>query len=279
MFKVHSIFIFIVILSCAHNKSPHYKDLHKHSVASPKVESNQVHEPEKPSFSSTQKLSIFIPKELKSDELTYITEPQIRSIKLPPQPSVASEQTQNELKYLLSLKSERSDDFIKRVSVERNFAGLRLGNLHGYDLALYGGSDIVSEFFTKVFHDITVATFYLKIKFDRVRPHFLEPAIEPVIIVPRHPAYPSGHSAQAFTTALVLSEVFPEDRERFLQDAYNIARNREIAGVHYPSDTWAGFILAQKYVKLAKTHKNFKKDIEKVKQVFNTVEYYKRLLR
>ena len=80
--------------------------------------------------------------------------------------------------------------------------------------------------------------------FDRVRPSFLDEQITPCIPVPGHPAYPSGHATEAFSVALVLGHVEPVHAQAYLRVASTIAHNREIAGVHYRSDTLAGQRLA-----------------------------------
>jgi hypothetical protein len=70
----------------------------------------------------------------------------------------------------------------------------------------------------------------------------------PPIEVPGHASYPSGHSTQAHLVALLLAEVLPGqllDRNGPLQElADRIARNREVLGLHYPSDSRAGEKLA-----------------------------------
>ncbi|MEO1723878.1 MAG: phosphatase PAP2 family protein [Pseudomonadota bacterium] len=89
--------------------------------------------------------------------------------------------------------------------------------------------------------------FRLKLHFDRARPNHLDPALTTEIDAPAHPAYPSGHAAQAMLFAIVLSEVNPAAADAHFHDARRIAFNREVAGVHYQSDTVAGFELARKF--------------------------------
>jgi membrane-associated phospholipid phosphatase len=84
---------------------------------------------------------------------------------------------------------------------------------------------------------------------DRRRPSQLCPALRPPIEVPGHAAYPSGHATQSFLIARCLAAAVAGGPSALASEALDalanrIARNREIAGVHYPSDTAAGRDLA-----------------------------------
>jgi membrane-associated phospholipid phosphatase len=91
---------------------------------------------------------------------------------------------------------------------------------------------------------------YYKGKYRRPRPSELCPALLPPIVVPGHASFPSGHSTQAHLMALCMGDVFSglAQHQAMLDDlevlADRIARNREIAGLHYPSDSHAGVDLA-----------------------------------
>jgi membrane-associated phospholipid phosphatase len=79
----------------------------------------------------------------------------------------------------------------------------------------------------------------------RPRPSHRMPALKPPVEVPGHASYPSGHATQATLMALIAAEALPAaEREAWrpllLTLAHRIARNREIAGLHYASDSEAG---------------------------------------
>jgi hypothetical protein len=83
----------------------------------------------------------------------------------------------------------------------------------------------------------------------RPRPSQLCPALLPPIEVPGHPSFPSGHATQAMLMALCVEAWLPEPRRGAWQPllhtlARRVGRNREIAGLHYASDSRAGFDLA-----------------------------------
>ena len=105
------------------------------------------------------------------------------------------------------------------------------------------------------------AAMHYKANFNRRRASSVMPGLLPPLEVPGHLSYPSGHATQAYLIAMCLEVVMPQDRVipvlpggpvgqlmpqygplRLMAD--RIARNREVAGLHYLSDTWACRILA-----------------------------------
>ena len=106
-----------------------------------------------------------------------------------------------------------------------------------------------------------VAEFYYKRLYARPRPSQISPALMPPIDPPSHAAFPSGHATESMIVALTLQVFMPDlsvqhldklgvaqsdRRDPLLDMAHRIARNREIIGLHYPSDSRAGQFLAQK---------------------------------
>ncbi|MBY0463862.1 MAG: phosphatase PAP2 family protein [Burkholderiales bacterium] len=94
-------------------------------------------------------------------------------------------------------------------------------------------------------NDAANLTLKIKHSFNRARPHTVNPAVAPVIEVPWHSAYPSGHATNAALVAHILACANPSTKSAVGQLAEQVGRNREIAGVHYPSDTDAGFRLGK----------------------------------
>lgn len=80
----------------------------------------------------------------------------------------------------------------------------------------------------------------LKLYFQRPRPYQTDTTLHPVCPVgPKHDSYPSGHSLTGYLEAFTLIELAPEKRSEILARADEYAYNREVCGVHYPSDTEA----------------------------------------
>jgi membrane-associated phospholipid phosphatase len=84
---------------------------------------------------------------------------------------------------------------------------------------------------------------------DRPRPAQVCAALRPPVEAAGHAAYPSGHATQAFLIVRSLEAAFAGKAmlgalPALTALAARIARNREIAGLHYPSDGAAGRELA-----------------------------------
>jgi membrane-associated phospholipid phosphatase len=107
------------------------------------------------------------------------------------------------------------------------------------------------------------AALYYKGLGARPRPSQLCPALLPPIPMPGHASWPSGHATQAWLKALCMEHVLegaqsgtltPGDLDAVSSNlrtlAIRVARNREIAGLHYPTDSDAGRMLAATIVPL-----------------------------
>ena len=107
----------------------------------------------------------------------------------------------------------------------------------------------------KIIYKIDLALYVVKKFYDRVRPSILskellkhniiDDSIKPWIKLPTHPAYPSGHATQSMFLAEYFSNYYPQYRQCFENAAEEISVNREIAGLHYRSDTIAGYKLGK----------------------------------
>ena len=178
-----------------------------------------------------------------------------------PAPKNDSSQTLGELKALQNLQKDRTIEDINLIKRQKKFCR--------FDFPDYrvGFNAELDQFILQSFLDVSYYIFYHKIKNNRVRPSFLSEKIKPAIDIPPHPAYPSAHAGQSLIVALILSDIKPELKESYLKLADNIGRNRELAGVHYKSDTDAGQKIAQIYYSKIKNTPVYKAVIRKVKNV------------
>jgi hypothetical protein len=104
--------------------------------------------------------------------------------------------------------------------------------------------------------NIDQPVFKAKAEFGRGRPRMmcqdLTPMLEPPdSLHPAHGSYPSAHAATAHCWAMLLGVLSGDaaKAKKAVKAAEQVARNREIAGVHFPSDTVAGRALGEAIAK------------------------------
>jgi hypothetical protein len=87
------------------------------------------------------------------------------------------------------------------------------------------------------------------------RPHEYSPQVQPIIPVPLHGTFPSGHATEASTAAFVLCKLISNANgnggvyadsgwcDQLMRQAARIAINRTVAGLHFPVDSAVGAVL------------------------------------
>jgi acid phosphatase (class A) len=79
----------------------------------------------------------------------------------------------------------------------------------------------------------------------RARPSQICPTLFPPVPIPGHASYPAGHGLLSQLTSIALMEFVPSTlHPALLELARIVGFNREIAGLHYESDTAAGVQVA-----------------------------------
>lgn len=181
-------------------------------------------------------------------------------VTLPEPPTNRSEETAQELHYLHELADARTAVAQAEIEEELKLETTRF-NGQTYQ-TLLAGKFRTQQLIQTVLPEFSAMVLAQKEHFDRVRPSILDQTLTTAIEIPGHPAYPSGHASQSMLIGLILGELDPEHAETYTEDAVRIAHNREIAGVHYPSDSRVGRELANMYFDLLKAHEPFQEMLE-----------------
>lgn len=147
-----------------------------------------------------------------------------------------------EAQLLLHMKSLRTIDRVRQIEAENMNPIPLFWACAGISEADH--SAFVGRFYEAI-SDVELVVLGLKKRFSRVRPSAVLPTIEPVVPVPWHFSYPSGHATQVAVIAEILARIAPKSSARLRELANQVAVNREVAGLHYPSDTVAGFALGK----------------------------------
>lgn len=171
--------------------------------------------------------------------------------------------TMREIEDLLQWQAQRTAQDVKRIRSEAGDlvpAFLRALDVnpaqHAKTVALLRAALVDVDYFL----------FAEKFRLLRPRPHQVDPRIHPAIAVPRHPAYPSGHGGESRAMALLMAELVPGLAPRATALASAVGHRREIAGVHFPSDTEAGARIGDAVVEKLLLNNAFRKLLTAARQ-------------
>jgi acid phosphatase (class A) len=92
-----------------------------------------------------------------------------------------------------------------------------------------------------VYRQASAAIGPLKALYQRPRPYHFDSTLHPVCETTTQPtSYPSGHTIIGYLEAFTLVQIVPEKHQAILERADEYAYNREVCGVHYPTDVASG---------------------------------------
>ncbi len=203
-------------------------------------------------------------------------------------PANSSPQTRAELDYLLQLQLLRSEEDVRASTFyatvyynssvkpgDNDYARHQRNLFHvGRSIGTWFNADslpLTAKLVANVWQDASYYIWKYKNYFLRIRPCKLEPKIKNTEET-NWAAYPSGHATNAYVNAYLYSALIPEFSSFFVKDAYDMAHSREIIGVHYPSDSESGRLLAYQIVQRLLSNKGFKKDFDAAKEEINKVK-------
>lgn len=210
---------------------------------------------------------------------------------IPDFPANSSEQTRAELDYLLQLQQQRTEEDVRaslfyagvyyRTSIQptdKDYNKFQRNLFHiGRSIGTWFNADslpLTAALAANVWKDAEYLIWKYKNYFIRIRPYKLEVNLKNLEET-NWAAYPSGHATNSYVNAYLYSELLPEFGSFFIKDAYDMAHSREIIGVHYPSDSESGRILAWQVIKRLLTNEKFKKDFDAAKEEIKKVKAQK----
>lgn len=121
-----------------------------------------------------------------------------------------------------------------------------------------------TAFFHRVQKDAETVTDNAKNFYRRPRPYFIDPTLANGKLEKSF-SYPSGHSTESMVLALVLAGLFPDHHDAIIAEARSIGWHRVQIARHYPTDIYAGRVLAQAIVREMKKSEAFQKDFAEAK--------------
>jgi len=119
-------------------------------------------------------------------------------------------------------------------------------------------------FFHRVQTDAEAITDNAKDFYKRPRPYVTDPSLANGKLEKSF-SYPSGHSTESMVLALVLADMFPDRHDAIIAEARSIGWHRVQIARHYPTDIYAGRVLAQAIVKQMVKSDEFQKNFADAK--------------
>ncbi len=182
---------------------------------------------------------------------------------LAPPPLPDSPEQAADIAEVQSVSRAASSNEVASALAEKKFNAFSFAPAIG-DFFRPGNLPRTEEFFRHVQKDAVIVTDHAKEYWKRPRPYTIDPTLAGGKLEKSF-SYPSGHSTESMTLALVLADLFPEQREAILAQARGIGWHRVQIARHYPTDIYAGRVLAQAIVREMKRNVDFQKDFAAVK--------------
>ena len=125
-------------------------------------------------------------------------------------------------------------------------------------------------FFHKVQLDAETVTDLGKDYFRRPRPYRVDPSLANGKLEKSF-SYPSGHSTESMVLALVLADLIPDKHDTIIAHARLIGWHRVQIARHYPTDIYAGRMLARAIVRTMKENPEYQQEFAAAKAEIETV--------
>jgi len=116
-----------------------------------------------------------------------------------------------------------------------------------------------TAFFEHVQKAAEIVTDSAKDHYKRPRPYAIDPTLASGKLEKSF-SYPSGHSTESMVLALVLADLFPDKQDAIIAEARTIGWHRVEIARHYPTDIYAGRVLARAIVREMKANPDFQRD-------------------
>ena len=182
---------------------------------------------------------------------------------LAPPPRPGSSEQSADLALVFAVSKACSSNEMALAFSEKRFSIFTFAPAIGSFLAP-GKLPQTEAFFERVQQDAASAVDLDKDYWKRPRPYTVEPSLVAGKLETSY-SYPSGHATEAAVLALVLAELFPDRRDAILEIGRDIGWHRVWIARHYPTDIYAGRVLAQAIVRELKASPAFRKDFAKAK--------------
>ncbi len=188
---------------------------------------------------------------------------------LPPPPVAGSDEAKTEVETVLKLQQTRTPADVARANAEAKLTPAAFSPVLG-DAFTAKNLPVLFALLTDAAADSKLSSESAKTHYARQRPQFVDPQVKPSISGEVDASYPSGHATRGILWATILMEIAPDKKEMLIQRGEEIGWDRVLAGVHFPSDVYAGRILGQALAQAMKKDSGFQARLAKAKAEYET---------
>jgi len=201
---------------------------------------------------------------LTSQQTYYVPAEQFKTLNFAPPPAPASEAQKADIAAIIDWQNKRTAADCDKANLTAVFT---IESFLGPDSPFPRPvPDELKKFLDRLSSDLEDAVTNMKDRWQRPRPYKAYPdQARPCIKKSWGHSYPSGHASFSRVFANVLADIVPERKAEFFAKADEIARDRVIGGVHYPTDIAAGRAFGDLYHAELVKSEAYRKDIEKMK--------------
>jgi acid phosphatase (class A) len=193
-----------------------------------------------------------------TDEVYLATEELDTTFFMAPTPS--AEASRKEVQIVVDLQAKRTEQQLARCMADIKQSVFRFADVVGENFTTEKLPK-ATVFFHRVYRTESGFNKQGKTKWERPRPPAFDERVKPIEKLD-NAAYPSGHSAFAYLTAIVLADIVPEKRDAIFARAIEFGNCRVLGGMHFPTDVEAGRQMAAMVAVLMYKNPAFQKDLE-----------------
>ncbi len=181
---------------------------------------------------------------------------------IPAPPNSGDKLQKSDEKELMDFQKNRTSGDCDRAKAEvvvniKNFFGQPHGVITDKDV------EILGSLFEQIRNDGDFFIQKLKKEYSRKRPYLYMKELNPCVRKEVTAAYPSGHAALSRLFALILADLYPQNKDKFTTAANDIAKRRVISGVHHSTDIKSGKELGDLVYKELQKSEKYKKEFNK----------------
>ena len=185
---------------------------------------------------------------------------------LPQPPASGTPAAKADLDYVIALQSQPTKQELAHAEKSVSFSVFTFAEVRGnsFQPASYPKT---AAFFKRLEGVANTRKNWLKDVIHRERPYKAYPGqVKALVTVEDGYSCPSGHSLRSWLDALVMGDLDPARRSDYLACAVRVNTDRVLGGMHYPSDTVAGRILAEAIYTALMADDSFKRELEQLRK-------------